>query len=171
MLYATPAQVIQAFGFKELFQYLADEEGVLTEELLRDALALGLAGGAYTPEEVAAGEAANDRLLRKIETTSSFMDGYLRSAVTLPLGEDDANIGTLNECCMALVRCALADDPENSTEKMEECCKNWRKWLMDVARGVVQLVTPEGATLTGSSRVKFGQAKSGFDWAAHGVAR
>ncbi|MES2946322.1 MAG: phage protein Gp36 family protein [Pseudomonadota bacterium] len=170
MVYATPGQVIQSFGIGEVTQYLADEEGLLTDRLLLDAIA-GTWTDSPSQEEMDAALAALARFERKIATTSNLMDSYLRSAVTLPLSEDDANIGTLNECCMALVRCALADDPENSTEKMEDCCKTWRKWLLDVARGAVLLVTPEGETLPGKSRVKFGQAKSGFDWTAHGVAR
>lgn len=170
MPYATPEQVIQEYGLREITQYLADEQDLLTEQLLLDALA-GAWTGAPSLAAQAAATAALARINRKLETVSNFMDGFLRNAVTLPLSADDANIGTLNECCMALVRCGLADDPENSTERMEQCCDTWREWLKNVSRGVVQLVTPSGETLPGKSRVRSGQAASAFNWAAHGAAR
>lgn len=170
MLYATPQQVIQNFGLKEITQLLTDEQGLLTEQLLTDAIA-GAWTGAPTQEEKDAAEAALARFDRKIATTSNMMDGYLRNAVTLPLSVDDANIGTLNECCMALTRCGLADDPDNATELMLSGCDSWRAWLKDVSRGVVQLVNPSGQTVAGKSRVRTGQAVSGFNWDAHKVAR
>lgn len=170
MLYATPEQVIQAFGLREVTQYLADEQSLLTEQLLLDTMA-GAWTGAPSLEEQAAATAALARLNRKIQTVSNTMDGYLRNAVSLPLSADDANAGTLNECCMALVRCGLADDPDNSTERMEACCDTWRAWLKDVSRGVVQLVSPSGETVPGKSRVRSGQAVSAYNWVAHGAAR
>lgn len=174
MPYATPQQVIQDYGLKEVTQLLTDEQGLLTEQLLLDAIAVA-AGGAWTgmPSQADkdAANAALARFLRKIDTTGSMMDGYLRNAVTLPLSADDANTGTLNECCMALVRCALSDDPDNATERMDDCCDKWRAWLKDVARGTVQLVNPVGATVAGKSRIRTGQAVSGYNWAAHKVAR
>lgn len=170
MLYATPQQVIQNFGLKEITQLLTDEQGLLTEQLLTDAIA-GAWTGAPTQEEIDAAEAALARFDRKIATTSNMMDSFLRKAVTLPLSADDANIGTLNECCMALVRCALADDPDNSTERADECCARWMAWLKDVARGIVELVKPSGEALPGKSRIRTGQAVSGFNWDAHKVAR
>jgi phage gp36-like protein len=174
MPYATPQQVIQEYGLKEVTQLLTDEQGLLTEQLLLDAVAVA-AGGAWTgaPSQADkdAANAALARFNRKLVTVSSFMDGFLRSAVTLPLSADDANSGTLNECCMALARCGLADDPDNATELMLSGCDTWRAWLKDVARGVVQLVNPVGETLPAKRRVRTGQAASGFDWASHKVAR
>ncbi len=170
MPYATPQQVIQAYGLREVTQYLADEQDLLTEQLLTDAIT-GVWTGAPSPEEQAAATAALARLNRKLETVSNTMDGYLRNAVTLPLAPGDANAGTLNECCMALVRCGLADDPGNSTERMEECCDRWRAWLRDVSRGVVQLVNQAGQTMAGKSRIRSGPAGSAYNWAAHKAAR
>ena len=174
MPYATPQQVLQEYGLKEITQLLTDEQALLTEQLLLDAIAVA-AGGAWTgvPSQADkdAANAALARFNRKIETTSNMMDGYLRNAVTLPLAPGDANSGTLNECCMALVRCGLSDDPDNATERMDECCANWRTWLKDVSRGVVQLVNPAGQTVAGKSRIRTGQAASAFNWDAHKVAR
>lgn len=174
MPYATPPQLIQAYGLKELTQLLADEQDLLTEQLLTDAIAVA-GGGAWTgdptPEEQAAAVAALARLNRKIETTANFMDGYLRTAVTLPLSADDANIGTLNDCCMALTRCGLAEDPDNATELMMSGCDTWRAWLKDVSRGVVQLGTPGGETLPTKRRIRTGQAVSAYNWESHKAAR
>jgi phage gp36-like protein len=174
MPYATPQQVIADYGLKEITQLLADEQGLLTEQLLLDAL--GLPGGGLwtaepTDDEAAAAMAAAARFNRKLETTSNFMDGFLRTAVTLPLASTDANAGTLNECCMALTRCGLSDDPDNATERMDACCATWRTWLKDVSRGVVQLVNPAGEAVVGKSRIRSGQAASGYDWDSHRRAR
>ena len=174
MPYATPQQVIAEYGLKEVAQLLADEEGLLTELLLTDAMAVA-AGGLWTGNpsaaEMVAAQTALARFNRKIETQSNFMDGFLRNAVTLPLAAGDANAGTLNECCLALVRCGLSDDPDNATERMDERAATWRSWLKDVSRGVVQLVNPAGATVAGKSRIRSGQAMSAYDWEKHRVAR
>lgn len=174
MPYATPAQVIAEYGLKEVTQLLTDEQQLLTEQLLLDAIAVA-AGGAWTGNpsqaEKDAANAALARLNRKLETQSNFMDGFLRTAVTLPLAVNDANTGTLNECCMALTRCGLSDDPDNATERMDECCNTWRKWLRDVANGVASLVNNAGQEVAGKSRVRQGAASSRYDWAAHGAAR
>ena len=170
MPYATPAQVIAEYGLKEVTQLLSDEQQLLTEQLLLDAIAVA-AGGAWTGNpsqlEKDAANAALARFNRKLDTQSSFMDGFLRSAVSLPLTAGDANTGTLNECCMALTRCGLSDDPDNATERMDDCCATWRKWLRDVANGVVSLVNSAGQEVPGKSRVRQGAAQSGYDWAAH----
>ena len=174
MPYATPQQVIADYGLKEITQLLADEQNLLTELLLTDAMAVA-AGGLWTGNpsapEMAAAQTALARFNRKLETTSNFMDGFLRNAVTLPLAANDANTGTLNECCMALVRCGLSDDPDNATERMDALAATWRTWLKDVARGVVQLVNPAGTTVAGKSRIRVGPATSAFDWEKHRVAR
>jgi phage gp36-like protein len=120
-----------------------------------------------------AATAALARLERQIVTTSNTMDGYLRSAVSLPLAAEDANAGTLEDCCLALVRCGLADDSDNATERSDECCKQWRTWLKDVARGLVQLVGAGGAVVPANARsgARFGQAATGVNWAAFGGVR
>ena len=174
MPYATPAQVIAEYGLKEVTQLLSDEQQLLTEQLLLDAIAVA-AGGLWTGEpteaDTAAATAALARLVRKIDTQSNFMDGFLRTAVSLPLAVDDANTGTLNECCLALTRCGLSDDPDNATERMDECCNTWRKWLRDVANGVASLVNSAGQEVAGKSRVRQGAAGSAFDWTNHRAAR
>ena len=163
MPYATPQQVIQAYGLKEVTQLLTDEQDLLTEQLLTDAIA-GVWTGAPSQAEKDAATAAIARFMRKIDTVGSTMDGYLRNAVTLPLSTDDANTGTLNECCMALVRCGLSDDPDNATERMDNCCDTWRSWLKDVSKGIVQLVNPVGVDVPGKSRIRTGQADSRYNW-------
>lgn len=171
MPYATPSQVIAEYGLREITQLLTDEQALLTEQLLLDALAVAAGGawsGAPSQADKDAANAALARFTRKLDTTSNFMDGFLRNAVSLPLAGNDANAGTLNECCMALTRCGLSDDPDNATERMDEVCATWRSWLRDVSRGVVQLVNPAGATVPGKSRIRSGQANSAYDWNAFG---
>jgi phage gp36-like protein len=165
MAYATPQRFIQEFGLDETTQLLADEQQLLTSQLLTDALAGAFTGSPSVAEQAAA-NAAKDRITRKLTTVSNFMDGYLRSAVTLPLSTLDANAGTLEECCIALVRCGLADDTDNANERMDKMGGQWRSWLKDIQAGRVTLVTTTGEEVVSSGRVRAGQATSGFDWGA-----
>ncbi len=116
MAYATPTLIIQRFGLDEITGYLDDEQPLLTSQLLLDAIA-GTWTGTPSDAEKAAATDALARLTRQLQVTSNTMDGYLRSAVTLPLSDDDANAGTLEDCCMALARCSLADDTDNATDR------------------------------------------------------
>jgi len=167
MPYATPTHFIAKFGLAETVQLLADEEQLLTAELLLGSIA-GAWTGASSAAEQAAATAALARLVTELQVASNFMDGYLRAVVTLPLAEDDANAGTLQTCCLALARVGLADDPDNATERMDKAAETWRAWLKDIAARRVQLVTPAGDTPTGTASVRAGQAKSGFCWGVHG---
>lgn len=170
MAYATSQRFIQSFGLDETVQLLTDEQRLLTAELLTAALAEVPAWpvGATVEQQAAAADAA-DRLLRKLEIQSNFMDGYLRSAVSLPLSALEANASTLEECCLALARCALADDAGNWTDRMDAAFDRWSAWLKDIATGKVKLVLPaaEGTSQSTMYRVKSGKGKSGFNWAGY----
>ena len=173
MPYATPTQYLAKFGRAEATQLLSDEEALLTEQLLLDAIAVSQSGGwtgLPSAAEQAAGLAALQRLENELDTASALMDGYLRAAVTLPVTAAEA-ISTLTSCCLVLTRCGLADDADNATERMREACDQWRAWLKDISTGRVQLVTPDGTTPAASGRTRVGQAKSGYDWSRFGGVR
>jgi len=165
MAYATPQRFIQEYGLDETTQLLADEQQLLTSQLLSDALA-GSWTGTPSAAEQAAANAAKDRITRKLVTVSNFMDGYLRGAVTLPLSVNDANAGTLEECCIALVREGVADDSDNVTERIVDIADRWRAWLKDIQSGKVTLVTSAGDEVPGRGRVRTGQAASAYNWGA-----
>lgn len=165
MAYATPQRFIQEYGLDETTQLLADEQQLLTSQLLSDALA-GSWTGTPSAAEQAAANAAKDRLSRKLVTMSNFMDGYLRSAVTLPLSVNDTNAGTLEECCVALVREGVADDSDNVTERIVDIADRWRAWLKDVQSGKVTLITSTGEEVPSRGRVRTGQAASSYNWDA-----
>lgn len=165
MAYATPQRFIQEYGLDETTQLLADEQQLLNSQLLSDALAGSWTGTPTAPEQAAA-NAAKDRITRKLATVSNFMDGYLRSAVSLPLSTNDANAGTLEECCIALAREGVADDSDNATERMVQIADRWRCWLKDVQSGKVSLITVAGEEVASRGRVRTGQAASGFNWDA-----
>lgn len=167
MSYATPDRFIESFGLEETVQYLVDEQGLLTAQLLTDAIT-GVWTGSPSDEEKAAALAALARLMRKLATQSNLMDGYLRSSIVLPLSPADANAGTLEECCLALTRCAVADDTDNATERMDACCKDWRTWLRDVSTGKAKLAGADGQALAPSGGARTGQAASRYDWGAFG---
>jgi phage gp36-like protein len=170
--YATAQRYLDRYGWVDGAQLLADEERLLTEQLLRDVVA-GSWTGSPSALEQAAAAAALARLERQLAVSSNFMDGYLRAAVTLPLAADDVNATTLEDCCLALARCGLADDADNATTRIDKACETWRVWLKDVQAGRVQLVAataqaPDLATAV-AGRVRTGRAVSGFDWGTFGA--
>lgn len=169
MRYATAAAYLKKFGTTEAIQALADEENLLTEQLLKDAMAVA-GGGAWTGDpsdaEKAAAVSALERLERQLDATSNFMDGYLRSAVSLPLA--DADVIVLEDCCMALARAELHDDADNATERMDEQAKRWCAWLRDVQAGRVTLSGASGEAVPSRGRTQVGQAASGYDWGGFG---
>jgi phage gp36-like protein len=172
MPYTTPARYCDEVGLSEARTQLLDQGRVLTAELLQQVLAF-VAGTAWpvettTPQRVVA-MAAHDRLQRKLGTVSQYMDGYLRAAVTLPLGPADPALGTLEECCTAIARDELASDPDVSTDLVRERAQRWRKWLVDVSNGVTHLVSAADELPTrGTGKVLHGTAKSSYDWDAFG---
>lgn len=168
MPYATPARFIESFGLEETARFLADEQGLLTAQLLTEAMSGVWLSDPSTIEKDAA-IAALARLQRKLDTQSNLMDGYLRSAIVLPLAPADANAGTLEECCLALTRCVLADDSDNATDRMDDCCKTWRAWLRDVSTGKAKLVGADSQALAPSGGARTGQAASRFNWDAFGA--
>lgn len=173
-MYATPNDYTARFGLTEATQMLADEERLLTSDLLRQAVIVqagGAWGGTATPAEQAAADAAAARLQRELELASSLMDSYLRTAVALPLAPDAALAGTLQDCCLALARCGLADDCDNATERMDKTCERWRAWLRDVAAGKVHLVAADGSTAERTAGVRTGQAASAINWGSYGGVR
>jgi len=167
VMYATALAYVARFGLEETALFLADEEQLLTPQLLEDVLR-GTWTGTPSQAQQNAAIAAQARLERQIGISSNFMDGYLRSAASLPLAAGDANAGTLEECCLSLVRFALADDDDNATERMDKTAESWRKWLVDVSRGTVQLVGASAEAAPSRGRVRSGQMKSGFNWGGFG---
>lgn len=173
--YANALAYMARYGWTEGVQLLADEAQLLTEQLLRDAIAVldgvGTWTGAPTGPQQQAGLAAATRLQEQLVNSTNFMDGYLRARVSLPIATDDANAGTLRDCCMALARVGLADDSDNATERMDATAATWRKWLVDVSQGKVQLIGATGEPMAGSSGVITGQVRSGYDWGSFGGVR
>lgn len=165
--YAGPDAYIQRYGLNEAVQLLTDEQRPVTRPLLQEALA-GVYSAARPQDDIAAMDDAYARLLRALETSSNFMDGYLRAAVTLPMALGDANAGTLAECCLALARENLADDCDNATEKITEDAKRWRLWLLDVSRRRVQLVGADGGAVPARGQVRFGRTSSAYEWGRYG---
>jgi len=178
--YASMQRYLQRYGAQEATQLLADEERLLTVELLRDALLVKAGTGTWsgnpTGPQQAAAMAAVERLERQLTVSTNFIDGYIAKRVALPLAPATSAATTLEDCCLALARCGLADDADNATDRMDACCKHWRAWLVDVANGKVELVSgpaaaePSQPAATGRG-VRSGQTTSRFDWDSFGGAR
>lgn len=173
MTYATAARYCEEFSYPEARTQLRDDQGLLTAELLRVAVAGTAWPAGTTPEAQAVATAAVERLVRKLGNVANIMDGYLRAAVTLPVPQSVELLGSLEECCLALARDELANDSGESTDLITKRADRWRLWLRDVAAKKVSLVQADGtvAESTGSGRVVTGQPGSAYNWAAFGAVR
>ncbi len=162
MLYATPAAFIARYGADECAQILADNAGLLTPYLLT-AAANGAFDSTTTSAQQFAATTTLTKLVRQLAASSNYMDGYLRSVVTLPLSASDANSGALEVCCIELTRGAIASDGAGATERTDMLADRHRTWLKDISAGRVQLVNSSGASISGAA-VRSGQAGSRFAW-------
>ncbi len=112
-------------------------------------------------DAAAAADAALLRLQTALRKATQEIVGYLRSAMRLPLEAAVIADAGLDECCWVLARCRLADDADNYSERIGECCKEKRAWLMAVAKGQVTLgaaqdaVHSTGRIVTGYSRSRY----------------
>lgn len=114
-----------------------------------------------------AGNAAVLRFQSALDLSSSEIDGYLRGITPLPINPADVSTMLLDECCWVLSRCRLADDCDNSSERIEQNCKDKREWLRHVAKGTITLVTPTGQPLATTARFRSGRTRTGYAWDAH----
>jgi phage gp36-like protein len=134
MPYATFEQLTEAYGWTEISQLLEDEEGLVTEALLKDVFFEADLGG-YSAEEIAAATVALLRATNALLKQSHYIDSKLAAKYSLPLPAGAEDTTPLKECCLALTRPALADDGDNISTTMKEERKHWREWLNDIANG------------------------------------
>lgn len=118
-------------------------------------------------DSIVSATSALDRLQTFLDKSTNEIDGYLRGSVPLPISPALLSTSLLDECCWVLTRCRLADDCDNSSDKIEAGCKEKREWLKAVAKGTITLVDPTGLPIVTTSRFRVGQTESGFDWRAH----
>ncbi len=118
-------------------------------------------------DAIVAATSALDRLQTLLDKSTNEIDGYLRGCVPLPISPALLATSLLDECCWVLTRCRLADDCDNSSDKIEAGCKEKREWLKAVAKGTITLVDPTGLPIATTSRFRVGQTHSGFNWNGH----
>ncbi len=163
-MYATVQALALAFGTRELSQLLCDEQGLVSEPLLSDALnEIPLDG--YTTEEQAAIQRALLRANTVLDRQSVFINGHLTGRYPLPLPLSASTSTPLQECCLALTRAALSDDGDNLSELVAEERKFWRKWLKDIETGKALLQGVNPTSLGGAEQQRLtGQASSAINW-------
>lgn len=167
MSYAAVVDLIEAYGLQELYELLSDENGLITAQLVSDAVA-GSPLDDYTADQIDAVTAALARAANVLERQSSVMNGALASRYALPLDADaeDAN-GALFECCLALTRAALADDGDNVSTTMKEERSYWRDWLKRIERGETRLVNVEPISAGGTNQRLTAPAPSDVNWTTY----
>lgn len=163
-MYATITQYVTKYGITELAELLEDEEQLLTEDILKAAIAGDTSE--YTAEEQAAASAALDRVNSALSDESLTMDSHIGARFTLPL--TDPTQAPLVSCCLALTRCALADDGDNISTTMKEDRSHWRGWLNKIAKGDATLPGEEIKGMAGADHQrKTGCMPSGIDWGGY----
>ena len=169
MTYCNPRQYCDQFGLNEATMLLQDEEQTLEQHMLNAVVRNDpvLLEPLNTPE-LAVAQAALARLTDALSQASRFMDGYLRSAVTLPLTEDQIKLTTLKSCCAELTRCILMDDSDNATELAEKRCETQRKWLREVNAKIVKLFPDDDAFSVDSNETRHGIGKTSTNWTGYG---
>lgn len=156
-MYATPSQFAQEFGLADAAQLLRDEaDELLTPELLGEGLAANY-GADRTADEIKVCEDAIARLTDMVVEVTNYMDGYLRSAVALPLAAADIEQTPLKTCCLELSRFQLMDDPDNVTEQQEKRAAKWQAWLRDISCGKVRLLAAPTSTVR---KIRYGKVPS-----------
>lgn len=167
MAYATLEQLMESFGWTEISQLLEDEQGLVTEALLKN-LVTQADLGEYGPEQIEEGEAALLRVTRALDKQSNFMDSKLAAAYALPLPTNARETAPLEDCCLALTRAALSDDGDNLSTTMKEERKYWRSWLDEIATGKAWLPGVSRTSENGSeSRRQASQPRSSVDWSCY----
>ena len=132
------------------------------------------AADTWVLDTVASADAAAARLQSALDLSSAEIDSYIGGVMTLPIDPAMLPVRLLDECCWVLTRCRLADDCDNSSDKIEQNCKDKRQWLKDIAKGLVQLQSANplnpnapAAAIPQMQRIRTGYARSGFDWERH----
>lgn len=134
MAYATLEQLADRYGWSEISQLLSDEEGLVTEGLLKDVVT-GADLSGYSSNETNAADTAIVRAQDIAHKTSLLMDGKFSAVYSLPLPSDSDVQKSVEDCCLALTRAGLADDGDNLSKTMKEDRKYWRDWLNEIAAG------------------------------------
>lgn len=161
MAYATTGQFVDAYGLRELADLLRDEEALVSEDLLRDALAGDVTAWSQAEQDAVARALA--RATTAFARQSNFIDSHLMARYALPLLSPETT--PVVECCLALTRAALAEDGDNISTTVKEERKHWRDWLKQVASGEAFL-PGETAVGEGGADLKrhAGRMSSALDW-------
>lgn len=168
-MYASVVQYLNEFGIDEATQLLADEQDLLSVELLQARLVGNTAG--HSVEQKAVLDKALARLEAMLNQQSHYINGFIRKKVRLPLAQADADKTPLAACCMNLTRMQLMDDADNATDEMHKRVARWDKWLRDIANGHVVLFdadsglsVADGVATSTQKKHHFCVSKSSFDW-------
>lgn len=159
-MYATPLDLL-FFGAAELAELAAPEDRQVTGELLR----LTLEGGdrsAYTPEAIAAADAASARLSEVLERAGKRIDSYLAPRYALPLAPELIASSDLVAACMDIARFMLMEDAATSTVK--DRYDRALAWLRDLSTGRASLGELDTAVATPAGRPVIAGGKSAIDW-------
>ena len=154
-MYATAADWVTAYGMGELFMLARDEDCQLTHYLLQQAVA-GVFDEQSSTREQAAATNALARINAALDYATRRINSYIGLRVSLPLLDAQVVQTPLKECALALSRCHLMDDTDNATERADECCGSWLKWLEQVSKGVVSLGATAATSSMGSNHVSSG---------------
>lgn len=161
MAYCTALDMLDDFGDEEMAQLSAPEHPAVTGALLRLTAETG-DRSAYSAEDIAAADAALDRINKRIIDAGFMMDSYLSVRQNLPLPQAVIDASNLNQTCRDIARYILND--KGAIEAVKERYLGWISWLKDLARGVATLGAGDTAVATGFGSMRVATGQSAHAW-------
>jgi phage gp36-like protein len=131
MSYATPQNLLEWYGAKELAQIATPDDLIMVPAQL---MRLTLDGGnrdAFSVEERAAADSAMTRISAALAESTSLIESYLGDRYSLPIADAVVQTSPLPRACGAMARRLLYDDgvPQEVGQRYELALG----WLRDLA--------------------------------------
>ncbi|KAB2906016.1 MAG: DUF1320 domain-containing protein [Burkholderiaceae bacterium] len=161
-MYITPAELAERPGAREIAHTASLPHQMVRDDALMDATLRGLDRAAWTPEQIAAADAALARVLDAVAEAGALIDSYLSTrGYTLPLDLPASSTGKslLTVWARAITRYLLNKD-RTADDSKDPVARDYRdavKRLADVAAGKLSLgaADPQAPANAASTDVRF----------------
>jgi phage gp36-like protein len=150
MSYATPQNLLQWYGGKELAQTATPDDLVIVPAQL---MRLTIDGGnrdAFSQEEIASADSALERITAALAEATLLIESYISRRYELPITENVVQASPLPRSCGAMARRLLYDDAV--PQEVENRYEHTLGWLRDLANNRADLclnTTIQGQVGTG----------------------
>ena len=161
-MYITPAELAERPGAREIAHTASLPHNMVRDDALIDATLRGLDRAAWTPEQIAAADAALARVLDAVAEAGALIDGYLATrgyALPLDLPASSTGKSLLTVWARAITR-YLLNGSRIADDSKDPVARDYRdavKRLADVAAGKLSLgaADPQAPANAASTDVRF----------------